>query len=68
MDCQWYHSHKQMNLFIYEIHAVRVIFIQGQTHSQQLQYPKSTYLVIAQTKNDMVNRTKNLNPTIKICI
>ena len=70
MDCQWYHSHKQINIlqFIHEIHAVRVICIQGQTHSQQLRYPKSTYLVIAQTKNDMVKRTKNLNPTIKLCI
>ena len=52
MDCQLYHSHKQMNLsqFIYEIHAVRVICVQGQTLSQQLRYPKTTYLVIAQTK------------------
>ena len=45
MDCQWYHSHKQMNIpqFIYEIHAVRVICIDGQTHNQQLGYPKSIY-------------------------
>ena len=29
--------------FIYEIHAVRVICIDGQTHNQQLGYPKSIY-------------------------
>ena len=58
MDCQWYHSHKQMNLpqFIYKIHGVRVICIQGQTQSQQLRYQKTTYLAIGQTKNDMIKR------------
>ena len=69
MDCQWYHLHKQMNLpqFIYEIHVVRVICIQGQTQSQQLRYQKTTYfLVIGQTKNNMVKRQQNLKPIIKI--
>ena len=41
-----------MNLpqFIIRNTSVRVTCVQGQTHSQQLRYPKTTYLVKAQTK------------------
>ena len=56
------HINKCVYQSSYEIHAVRVICIQGQTQSQQLRYPK----IIGQTKNDIVKRQQNLKPTIEI--
>ena len=44
MDCQWYHSHKQMNLHTM-VSTYGKICIQGQAQSQQL---KTTYLTICQ--------------------
>ena len=59
MDCPYYHPYKQMNLpqFIYEINSVRVIYINGQTQSQQARYSKN-YIAIYQTKTDMVKTAK----------